>query len=131
MLSLAEKKLLSSENIPTCAKCTRHSSEKGDSEELVLQTRASMAAASGSLPWTLQDSLRVPGIHPVASTQDSSQGRQGSKRNPKEALCWEELQRGMSGVADENREGRDCKARPLLGALPVAERGGQLVVAGS
>lgn len=131
MLSLAEKKLLSSENIPTCAKCTRHSSEKGDSEELVLQARASTAAAWGSPPWTVQDSLQAPGIHPTASTQDSSQGRQRCKRNPKEALCWEKLHRGMSGVVDENREGWDCKARPPLGAFPVVERGGQLVVDGS
>lgn len=49
MLSLAEKKLLSSENIPTCAKCTRHSSEKGDSEERVLPTRVRMAAAVAPL----------------------------------------------------------------------------------
>ena len=118
MLSPAEKKLLSSENIPTCAKCTQHSSKKGDSEGLVLRTRASMGAACGSPPGTLQVSI----LQLVPKT--ASQGRQGSMRNPTEALYWEngglELQSGMSGVADDNREHWDCRTRPLLGTFLVA-----------
>lgn len=80
----------------------------------------------GSPAWMLQDAARVPGIYPAASAHDSTHGRQGSRRNPKEALCREKLQGGMSGVADENREGWDYQPRPLLGAFPMVERRGQL-----